>query len=336
MNRPAPPETISRLRGVLRVLAGGPTLFIHAKKTGRAEVESGRYGFFAALFETCSEMDVPVAFMPHGRGPYLARLGLPSVHLYFTFGRRPAARGVVFASPAYLNDYWYFDPKGHRSRSSVADAVFDPADIDPAEANAHFKRLRRRYVRGSETSRHQDNQPPGALPESFIAIALQHHKTEEERAEAICSEIELIDAVISARPDAPVVLKFHPAGARKETVDHVTRLAAENPRVHLSKANIHDVLDRARVLCCLNSAAGFEAMLHRTPAVLFAKSDFHHAAFTAADMDHVGEALDAAEASNLNYPKYLYWFMERHMLHPDQPGCKARIRAVIEAALKRP
>lgn len=329
------PGRMSRLGAVLRCLWGRPVLFIHTKTVTAGEIRSGRYGFMNTLMEVAASRDLPHAFMPHGRGPYLARWGRPAIHLYVTFGRAPRGPGVLVASPAYLNNYWYLDPLGHREAPTIAQAAYDPDKVDAEAANDLFRRLRRRFVRKSETSRPQPKAGQADIPDGAIAILLQFHKDHERPIGAVCSEVEMIRAVVAARGDRPVVIKRHPHGASvdvdREIADHTA-----HPDVTCVEANVHDILSAAHVVCTYNSAAGFEAMLHRVPTLLFADADYHHGAIRVRDMADLPRLLVEAGTRSFNYPKYLHWFVNGHLFHPDQPDCAARIAEALNRVLAQP
>lgn len=300
------PRTISRAKAIALAVLGHPVVFVHASKIGRGELKAGRYGFFRHLFKVCEELGFPVALMPHARPAYVARAGLRAVHIYFTFQDLPTGPRTIFASPGYLNDYWYFDQAGHRARSSTGRREFVQDGIEAADANALFAKLRRRYVRQQETSRYQPEDSASAIPDGAIALMLQYHRDDSAPRGAVCSELEMIDSVIRGRADRPVVIKTHPGGVQPATARAIERAERQFDNVQRMDANVHEILEKAKLVCCFNSATGFEAMLHRVPALLFADADFHHCQTRVTDLSEVPRQIEAALERKVNYPKYLY------------------------------
>ncbi len=91
--------------------------------------------------------------------------------------------------------------------------------------------------------------------------------------------------------------------------------------------NLHHMLHQAAVTVSISSAASFEGFAHRTPAILFGKSDFHHFAINLAHPDDFAEALPRALAFDGPYAKYLWWYLERQNISSFAPDFFDRVMA---------
>ncbi|MEM9140475.1 MAG: hypothetical protein AAGB15_11665, partial [Pseudomonadota bacterium] len=241
---------------------------------------------------------------------------------------------VVTIARGYIDGYYYIDPLGHRENSSIGAREFVPRDVPAEEANIFFRRLRRRYVRHGLS--HRDQAPKGTVevPEEAIAIMLQGLRRGEEPRGAICSEADMIRAVVAARGTRPVMIKFHPFGATPAVKRAVADVVDPKAGVHLVEANVHDVLEAASMVVTQTSGVGFEAILHRKPTVLFAAADYAHVATRVERLDDLPEILAKADQGRFSHAKYVYWFLKENLLRPGTPEFLPRVRQIIEDAAK--
>lgn len=326
------PKPLPRLGGLIAALSGRRVAFIHTERGWRDHLMSGHAHLPGAWMRHLSGRGYAICFLPYTRRPYLRRLNRRCLHIYLGPGAGHRGPGVLTLHPGYVDGYWYLDPLGHRERSSITEATYDAAQVDPKPANAHFGHVRRASVKGGWTTREQPDAQVSDLPKRAIVIALQRFPDGRLPPGAICSETDMIRAIIDARRDCPILIKYHPFGVNPRTLALVEQLCRDHADVARVDVNVHDLLDAARVVCCFSSGVGFEAMLHRVPTILFATADYHHAAFPVSDIKELPKVMDRALNSRTNYPKYVYWFLEKKLFHADQADLGRRFDAILDEA----
>ena len=119
----------------------------------------------------------------------------------------------------------------------------------------------------------------------------------------------------------------------KNAVRWLTRAACCIELVTITTANVHDVLGAACVVCTRTSGAGFEALLHRTPVVLFARADYHHCAVRVKTPDETGAAIRTALTRDFPYEKYVWWFLRKGLFGVWHPAFDKRVSAAVLTSL---
>lgn len=328
------PRLIPLWRAIPKALAGGQVAFIHARRDIRRLIRDGQLPFYNRLCPLLSDMGYDISLMPFYRPPYLRWVNKRCLHIYRGPGQPRRGPGILHVAKGYLPWYWYIDPMGHRVNSNIAAKTFDPRTIDPEPANELFKKLRRRTVRQGASVRGQTDRGLEDVANGAIAIMLQRMVPGEGPKDAICTEAEMVRAVVAARGGHAVVIKYHPFGATKDVRRAVEDVVDPANGVHLVEANVHDILEAAAMVCTQTSGAGFEALLHRTPTLLFAGADYHHGAITVQSLDSLPDAIASTKGRSFPYPKYVYWFLEQNLFRENGEDLHDRARPVIEAAAK--
>ncbi len=220
---------------------------------------------------------------------------------------------ILNTGVAYLYPFWNLDPWGIRALSSIGEMKFRRSDVDGAAANEFFRHMIKRWVK-PRRSRNAQPEAREKLPENAIAVFLQ---AENERAiDETChmGRDEMVAALLARDDPRPIVIKPHPHDRSSETDDWLTRIAADDPRVTVTAANMHDILAAADVTVTINSAVGIESMLHRVPVVLCGRADFHHIAVTVPEPARLDAAIAHATGRRWPYPRFLYWYFRMNCL----------------------
>ena len=257
----------------------------------------------------------------------LAGQGDPGVFHLVHNGRISHPR-LLNTGLAYLDGYWYADPKGIFCDSTLAEAVYDPATIPARAAAGFFRRLQEQFVT-ARRSRYGQPVARAGLPQGAIALFLQGWSDPVARARHI-GAVEMVRAVLAHRQGLPLVVKPHPRNPDGETWQ-VLALLADHPDVVVSDANVHDILAVAAVTVSICSAVSLEGMVHRTPAVLFGRADFHHLAETVAQPGDWPGAFARALSVPRDYDRYLYWFLHQGMIGLKRADKFDRLMARIAA-----
>lgn len=238
--------------------------------------------------------------------------GPTSPDFNFVHNGRIARAGLLNIGLAYMYPFWYVDPKGVFGDSSLTDLPFDAAQIPQKPAARMFARLEAR-LKDARISRYA--QPPEVtqFPKGAIAVFLQDWSDPVERARHMTARL-MLETVIAHAGTRPVIVKPHPRVSGLETFEILDWLARAHPTVIVSHANVHDILAAAAVSVSISSAVSVEGMVHRVPAVVFGRTDFHHCAETVQTPADFPAALDRALTRDWPFEAFLFWFFRENCI----------------------
>ncbi|WP_435659997.1 capsular polysaccharide export protein, LipB/KpsS family [Leisingera caerulea] len=326
---PAGKGSFRKLNTLGQLLTGKTPLVVHATKDWYGKIRSGQIDFFEKIAASAAA---------HGHKPLLvpaesitSRLALATGHKHIAVGLRKAqGPNILHAHTSYLWGFWYLDPKGYYWSSSLVDAEFDPSVVDAAKAAYFFNGVSGHMKRANVSKLAQPER--GAIPAEPAAAAVFLQEIDNFKTPVhYLTTLEMIENT-SLAVQGLVYVKLHPAQA-DETRDKVLRLCAELPNVAVTQANVHDLIEASDVIVSQNSAVGFEALMHKKPAVTCARIDYHHAALAARTAEQLQHCVRTApqRLGDFSYEKYFYWFLGENMLEPQKEDFTDRAWARIAA-----
>jgi hypothetical protein len=215
---------------------------------------------------------------------------------------------------AYVYPFWNLDPWGIRALSSIAEKPFDSGAVDAGAATAFAARLHRRLVQARQ-SRYDQPQARADLPRGSIAVFLQSESHRQTGETCHLTLRQMVKALMERDDPRAILIKPHPLDADPATARFLARMAAQDSRLRIVAANIHDMLAVADVAVTINSAVGIEAMLHGVPVVLCGQSDFHHCAVTVRTVAGMETAIASATGTDWPHAAYLYWYFALNCLN---------------------
>lgn len=273
---------------------------------------AGTFPAMAVLARAVEERGWRVLFEP--ASPQAQRAGPPPGDYALLHMKQPLHPRTLVLRRAYHYPFWRIETVAERWRFAVAQARFDPAGVDGAEAAAFAARLRQRVLPGPDPVRGQ-----------HILVPLQGH-LRRTRSFQTMSPVEMLDLV--CRRGRPVVATLHPS-ERHDPADQraLDRLARRHANLSMGGETMARLRDCAFV-ATQNSAVAFDGMILGKPAVLFAQIDFHHAALNVADMG-AEAALAAAEQPRPDLDRYLWWFLRDQAIDAQAPDARARMLAAM-------
>jgi len=249
-------------------------------------------------------------------------------NLHIIENGRVQAPGVLNTTMAYLPPFWHLDAKGVLAESSIGGREYAPGAVQPAMA--FFRDLRAKWV-GPRRSRHRQAPSGAALPEGAIAVFLQGGLP-QDRGLAYCAPDEMLRTVAAGCDGRIVLVKPHPLALEADRAV-IAQAQSEGFAITETSANLHDILETAAVSVSFNSAVALEGFLHRTPALLFGPSDFHHFAETVQAPAEFSAALARALARpDAGYAQFLHWYFRVQCLNVDAGDFPARLLATFAAA----
>lgn len=246
----------------------------------------------------------------------------------FHFVHRGSVRkaNVLNTGAAYFNRFWYADPRGVWSESSVRNETFAADEVPTKWASGFARRMRKWYVQPRQ-SRHAQPKSKQSFPEGHVAVFLQGRAT-SLRWSRYVEELDMVRALQDVVGDREILIKEHPKRTDEDTLRAMKFLARKDHRIKFVDANVHDLLKSSAVCCSTSSGVSMEAILHKCPVMLFGKADFHHVAATVQNSDETEEAFRHALQNEWAFDQYLYWFFRMQMVD-------AEVRPVLPQVIEK-
>ncbi len=300
-------------------MTGARSFRIHLDPASLRRAQAGGHNFLNKLCEVLAGHGFGPVFLGDGPAERLRSAVLPGWSLVH---REPPAgeRSLVFRS-ACITPFWQIDRSEKRWEWDVARARFDPERVDRAEVESFARAWRKRLYSGATE---------GNTSEDFVFVPLQALLTERRSFQA-AAPLEMLEAVLERLAPRPVVATLHPrARYMQDEIVALDRLCARYPRLSVRRLPAPELLRRCAMVVTENSAAAFEALFFRKPALLFAGIDFHHP-FASVWRDGMDAAFEALAGPGPAYDAYLWWYLQGQSLNAGKPDIKDRIAARLRA-----
>jgi hypothetical protein len=234
-------------------------------------------------------------------------------NFHFIHQGRVRAPHILNTGLAYVSPFWYADPDGVMSFSSLADKPFDPASLSTPRVQQFFERMVGQ-IREHGQSKYEQPKVRDELGAGAIAVFLQG-PSEPVSAAQYMSEREMMQAVIAHKGGRDVIVKHHPRNPEPKMVKWLASQAARDPSIRVVDAHVHDMLDACAFSVSICSGASFESLLMQKPTVVFGQVDFHHCAETVRHVAQVSDAFTQVMARNFPFKEYILWHWGRHCIN---------------------
>lgn len=285
----------------------------------RISAEAGTHNFIGKVDAVLRAAGLVVEYRANSSAARLSSVLRPGYAL-FHMDQPNHARALTMRR-VYHYPFWQIEPTTERWDWHVAQAGFDPDSIDPAEARKFHGFWRRRLFPDA----------PAPTRDGFIYVPLQGKLTDHRSFQA-ASPVEMIKATLRHEPERLVITTFHPKEAYSDAERQaVYDLAAEHPRLSIKTGGMDRLLPACDYIVTQNSAVAFNGIFFEKPAILFARSDFHHIATNVADMG-VAQAFAEVERMVPDFAAYLWWFWQRMAINAGRPEAEDQIRASLRRA----
>lgn len=291
-------------------------LSLHLDPATRQRAMAGQHNFINIVRGVTEAAGFETVFRLNNRATRRAALLMGDHSLTETSG--PVHRRALTLRLCHHYPFWHIERSGTRWDWPVAGAAFDPATLDRAEA-ARFAGYWRRQVFGDAAE--------GAAREGFVLVPLQARLT-ERRGFQSCSPMEML-AHLAAGQDRPLRITLHPRAqlsrAERRALD---AFLATTPRAALWDGGMVEGLRRCDMVATQNSSVAFWGYFFGKPALLFARSEFHHIAADATRLG-IAAALAAAPGLKPDYDAYIYWFWQIQAINAGRPDAARRVAAAL-------
>ncbi|MEQ9260701.1 MAG: hypothetical protein RIG84_16565 [Roseovarius sp.] len=301
--------------------ARAPRLLVHVPATLLERHGQEGFGLYGRVASHMRGQGIEVRFLERPSTTELDGYTKEDFHLvHHGFLRR---FNVLNSGVAYVFPYWYLDQRGVLCDSSMANATPDLDSVKHEAAVRFFEGMRERLVLGGVSKYEQPARAQRFGP-GHIAVFLQGMGDPVLR-NMFMLETEMLDLVLRHRGEREVVVKPHPKWPDTMASDHARRLAEETPGLTITDANVHDMLEGAYCSVSICSGASFEGIFHRTPSILFGRSDFNACAVTVRSAAEAEEALAGIGAREFDFERFAYWFLRRKMFNSRNPNVGERV-----------
>ena len=229
--------------------------------------------------------------------------------------KEPTHARALSMRRAYYYPFWRIERTSARWRFEIAEKTFDPAGIDTDQAEAWAKKWGRFLFRKG---------PENTERSGVIYVPLQGRLLEHRSFQSM-SPVDMIAAVQAQAGARRILLGLHPGEDYwPEEREALERIVAADPRVSVQTGGMDEALRICDCVVTENSTGALSGLFFRKPAVLFARSDFHHIMPQVASVG-VDEAFQKLNATDPPFGTYLYWFIQLGAIKADAPDAQARI-----------
>ncbi|MCF6272654.1 MAG: hypothetical protein L3J37_05595 [Rhodobacteraceae bacterium] len=300
-------------------------LILHARPKMRAHIDQGQHAFSNVLrssFEARGFLVKTGANSPVARWLAEKDRNLHIFHLGGATGPR-----ALNMRRAFFHPFWSIEKPGSRHWGRMAQKTFDPALIDARAARQFFANTCKRIL---------PKEPAPFTASDYALIPLQG-KLLKHRKWQYADLATMVDTIRTHDPTREIYLKPHPGETYTEAEKALLAQQCQLSKVRLVEGDIQSLLANAAYLVTHNSAAAFEGLLHRKPAILFAKADFHHIFPTVKNPASAAAAFGLAQSPLVDVEKYLYWYLQLNCINAwrEDAGGKA-VKMIAEAGWQLP
>jgi Capsule polysaccharide biosynthesis protein len=320
------------VKGVFEVFRGetlpDQALVVHANNNWHDHILWGYCGFFEKLGHAAQERGIATLLVRSDRIGAPSPLVGPQKRI-MVGPRKFRGPNIFHAYPSYIEGFWYLDPQGYFWNSTMMDKPFDPALVDFDEAAKFFGHVSSWRIRNNVSQRQQP--PTSSLPCAEVAVFTQDIELYPDNVHYLTTR-QIIRSAAGAVQGLCYV-KPHPLMTGEQR-SWLSKLCGRLPNTSLVDASVHDIIRASNVIVSQNSAVGFEALMHRKPAITCAKTDYAIASLVSHTVDELRTNIRCATSRFAEFPyeRYFYWFLGMNMLQPQAEDFTARAMRILYGA----
>lgn len=282
----------------------------------RQSAEAGQHNFLGLVAEVLRAAGFELAYRPDSAEERAASAARPGYALFHM--AEPGHDRALTLRRVYHYPFWAIEPSARRWEWRVAQADFPAGAVERAEADRFYRFWQTRLF---------GEAPAQATREGFVYVPLQGRLL-QHRSFQSCAPLDMLRAVLAHDP-REVIAGLHPKEVYSdEELAALDQLEQSTPRLTVTLGGMERWLAGCDYVATENSSAAFNGFFFGKPAVLFARSDFHHIAADAARLG-VENALRMAPQMQPDYAGYLHWFWQQVSINAGRPDAKDRIRAAL-------
>ncbi len=295
-------------------------LIFHAAPEMRAHIAGGQHHFANMLAQIFAARGYSMRVAGIGRADHLRAKLDCNLHIFDMDGAVGAR--ALNMRPSVLQPFWGIERPASRYQGRMAHKAFAPSTVGGGLVKPFFEEMQALYL---------SPDLPEVEGRDYVLVPLQGQLA-KRRPWQYASVPKMVQTIRAQDPRRKIIIKPHPKEAYTPEDKAVVAQLLALPNVELREQPIEALIARCAYIVTQNSTAAFEGILHRKPAILFAKSDFHHIFPTIKSPQDAPEAFARAKAKNMLFMKYLYWYLRMNAADIRQADAPAKIKEMLAEA----
>ena len=278
-------------------------IILHLPAPVKKSVDAGKHNFFKILRQTLESAGYKTETRVQKKHSGIIAKFSRSLHIHHIDGA--VGPRSVNVRRAHFYPFWSLENAGTRHEPRIASKIFDPASINALDAQAFFNKICVRNI---------PDTPPPMAKDGFVLVALQGRLlTQRKWQYADCKQ--MIDTILAQDPSRQILIKPHPRESYCADEQAFIRELSAHSRIEITHADTHSLLNHCAYVVTQNSGLAFQGFLFQKPAILFAKSDFHHICQTVKTPDQAADAFAKTLDERPAFEKYIYWYLQLNCIN---------------------
>lgn len=288
-------------------------IILHLPKGLKKSVDADKHNFFKILRQTLESVGYKTETREQKKhSGMIAKFG-KNHHIFHIDGA--VGPRAVNVRQAHFYPFWSLENAGTRREPRIAGKIFDPAAINALDAQEFFNKTCVRNI---------PNTPSPMAKDDFILVPLQGRLlTQRKWQYTDCKQ--MIDTILEQDPSRKILIKPHPRESYSADEQAFIDTLTQSPRISIAKAGTHSLLTHCAYVVTQNSALAFQGFLFQKPAILFAKSDFHHICQSIKTPDQAADAFAKTVNERPAFEKYIYWYLQLNCINAGRADVGAAI-----------
>lgn len=210
----------------------------------------------------------------------------------------------VTLSRAHYVPFWDYEIGIEPKEFRLYHKTYDPSAIDESKAKIFANKLRLNNF-GLDA-------PVGELGDAVL-VRLQAGVNKLQPGQKMTT-IDMLTTLRELFPNRQIIVHHdRDLHLKKQEEEQVVDLL-DNLDIDYVDEPISMLMRKARFIAVQNSGLAFDGLVWGIPSLLFADADFHHACVNFKDFANGKDAVEALEAFDFDFDKYLKWYLDDHMI----------------------
>ncbi len=288
-------------------------IILHLPNALKKSVDADKHNFFKILRRACENVGYKTETKVQKKYSGVISKFSRNLHIHHIDGAiGPRALNV---RRAHFYPFWSLENAGTRHEPRIAGKLFDPASINALEAQGFFNKICVRNI---------PDTPPPMAKDDFVLVPLQGRLLSRRSWQyADCKQ--MIDTILEQDPTRKILIKPHPREVYSAKEQAFINGLAQSRRISITKAGTHSLLNHCAYVVTQNSGLAFQGFLFQKPAILFAKSDYHHICQTIKTPDQAADAFAKTLGERPAFEKYIYWYLQLNCINAGRDDAEAQI-----------
>lgn len=233
-------------------------------------------------------------------------------NLLLSFHSVGESGNVLRIKEAAAYPYYCFEGRGHSGWSQLATdkATQEKAlNYNDPDSLAYLEYFAKKY-RENRSSKYPQNASHGVKTQGYVLYLMQLAQDPVAHF-ARMTQFDIIDklAELADKTGVDVIFKRHPHCKDKLVKNHLARRIDQSKHLHLSEANVVDLISSARSVVTVNSGSGFETLLLGKAHYSVGSSEWDAISHQVLKPDDLSDAFLPTQCQKPNTQNYLAYLL---------------------------